>query len=65
AISQGVYPRMFSRSFDFRPLFLGKKGEEGFVLVGEKEGFSFSFTGNLDPETGSQVLKSLEREGGR
>lgn len=64
-ISQSVYPRMFSRSFDFRPVFVGKKGGENFVLIGEKEGFSFSFTGNFDLETGSQVLRSLEREGGR
>ena len=64
-ISQSVYPREFPRSFDFRPVFLEQKGGENFILIGEKEGFSLSFTGSFDVETGSRVLESLEREGGR
>jgi hypothetical protein len=64
-ISQSVYPREFPRSFDFRLVFSEQKGGENFVIVGEKEGFSLSFMGSFDVETGAQVLESLEREGGR
>jgi hypothetical protein len=46
-------------------VFSEQKGGENFVIVGEKEGFSLSFMGSFDVETGSQVLESLEREGGR
>lgn len=63
-ISQSIYPREISRSFDFQPRFYQQREDRNLVLVGEKEGFSLSFTGNFDVEIGFQILQSLEKEGG-
>ncbi|MGQ9746400.1 MAG: hypothetical protein ACUVQZ_01305 [Candidatus Caldatribacteriaceae bacterium] len=64
AISQSVYPREVPRSFDFQPRFSRQTEDESLVLIGEKEGFSISFTGNFDMEIGFRILQSLEKEGG-
>lgn len=62
-ITQSAYPRVSSPSLSLRPILVQRE-EENVVLVGEKEGFYLSFMGNVDPEIGSQILRSLEREGG-